>query len=105
MLEDYLRKHDIDIALLQEKTHPDLSTLRNYNAHINQGTEGRGTAILTKAELTVTNNKRLPSGGGIASIINGTWIINIYAPSGAEIRPRGKDFTPTTYHTSYQLQI
>jgi exonuclease III len=84
MLEEFLHKHDIDIALLQEITHHDLSTLRNYNAHINQGTEGRRTAILTKAELTVTNNKRLPSGRGIASIINGAWIINIYAPSGAE---------------------
>ena len=72
MLEEFLHKHDIDIALLQEITHLDLSTLRNYNYHINQGTEGRGTAILTKAELIVTNTKRLPSGRGIASIINGT---------------------------------
>ena len=64
MLEEFLHKHDIVIALLQEITHPDLSTLRNYNAHINQGAEGRGTAILTKAELTVTNAKRLPSGRG-----------------------------------------
>jgi len=83
-LKEFLHKHDIDMALLQEITHPDLSTLRNYNAHINQGTEGSGTAILTKAELTVTNTKRLPSGRGIASIINGTWITNIYARSGAE---------------------
>jgi exonuclease III len=60
MLEEFLHKHDIDIALLQEITYSDLSNLRNYNAHINQGTEGRGTAILTKADLTVTNTKRLP---------------------------------------------
>ena len=92
MLEEFLHKHDIGIALLQEITHPDLSTLRNYNAHINQGTEGRGTAILTKAELTVTNIKRLPSGWGITSIINGTWIINIYAPSGAEKKAERERF-------------
>jgi exonuclease III len=88
MLEEFLHKHDIDIALLQEITHPELSTLRNYNAHINQGTEGRGTAILTKAEITVTNTKRLPSGMRIASIINGTWIINIYASTEAEKNDR-----------------
>ena len=64
MLEEFIHKYDIDISLLQEITHPDLSTLRNYNAHINQGKEGRGTTILTKAELTVTNTKRLPSVGG-----------------------------------------
>jgi len=104
MLEEFLHKHDIDIALLQEITHPNLSTIRNYNAQINQGTEGRGTAILTKAELTVIKTKSLPSGRGIASIINGTRIRNIYAPSGDEKRRREKDFTPTTYHTSYQLQ-
>jgi hypothetical protein len=66
MLEEFIHKHDIDISLLQEITHPGLSTPRNYNVHINQGTEGRGTAILTKAELTVTNTKRLPSGREIA---------------------------------------
>jgi hypothetical protein len=105
MLEEFLHKHDIDIALLQEITHPDLSTLRNYNAHINQRTEGTGTAILTKAELTVTNTKRLPSGRGIASIINGTWIIIIYTlHQEPKKRPREKYFIPATSHTSYQLQ-
>jgi exonuclease III len=94
MLEEFLHKQDIDTALLQEITHPELSTLRNYNSHINQGTEGRGTAILTITQLTIT--KCLPSGRGIASIINGTWLINIYAPSGAEKSSREKDFTPTT---------
>jgi len=92
MLEEFLHKQDFDIALFQEITHPDLSTLRNYNAHINQGTEGRGTAILIKAELTVTNTKCLPLGRGIASIINGTWIINIYAPSGAEKKAERERF-------------
>ena len=105
MLVEFLHKHDFDITLLQEITHPDLSTLRNYNAHINQGTEGRGTAILTKTELTVANTKRLPSGRGIASIINGTWIINIYAPSGTEKRPREKDFIQRTITppTNYKI--
>jgi len=64
MLEEFLYKHDIDVALLQEITHSDLSTLRNYNAHVNQGMEGRGTAILTKAELTVTTPNAFPQVGG-----------------------------------------
>jgi len=36
VLEEFLHKHDIDIALLQEITHPELSTLRNYNVHIRE---------------------------------------------------------------------
>ena len=104
MIEEFLNKQDIDIALLQEITHPELSTLRNYNAHINQGTEGRREATLTKAEITVTNIKGLPSGRGIASINNGTWIINIYAPPGAEKRPRKMLCQrPTTHPTNYKI--
>ena len=104
MLEEFLQKHYIDLALLQEITHPELSTLRNYNVHINQGTESRETAILTQAGLTVTNKKRLPSGRRIGSITSGTWIVNIYAISGPERGLREKNLTPTTYHTVYRLQ-
>ena len=72
MLEEFLHKQDIDIALLQEVTNPNLQSIRRYTAHINQGTEGRGTAILTKEGLSISNIKRLPSGRGMAAIFNGT---------------------------------
>ena len=58
MLEEFLHKHDIDIALLQEKTHPELNTLRNYNAYINQGTEGRGTDILSYLNQSRANSNQ-----------------------------------------------
>ena len=48
MLEDYLRQQDIDIVLLQEVTQTKITTFRRYNAHVNVGTENRGTAILAK---------------------------------------------------------
>lgn len=63
-----------------------LNEIPRYNVYMNGGTEGRGTAILTKEGLTATSIQRLPTGRGIAAEINGTWIINIYAPSGAEKR-------------------
>jgi hypothetical protein len=59
---------------------------------MNRGTDGRATAILTKEGLTVTNILHLPTGRGIAAEINGTWIINIYAPSGAEKRTEREHF-------------
>jgi exonuclease III len=42
MLDDFLHKLDIDIALLQEATQPNFHTAIRYTAHINLGTEGRG---------------------------------------------------------------
>jgi exonuclease III len=55
-----------------------------YNVYMNRGPDGRGTAILSKEGLTATNILRLPTGRGMAAEINGTSIININAPSGAE---------------------
>jgi len=59
---------------------------------MNRETDGRGMAILTKEGLTETNIQRLPTGRGTAAEINGTWIINIYAPSGAEKRTERERF-------------
>jgi exonuclease III len=62
MLEAFLNKQDIDIALLQEVTSTNVNTFRQYTAHINQGTDKRRTVILTEEGLTVRNITRLPSG-------------------------------------------
>jgi exonuclease III len=85
MLEGLLWQQGIDIALLQETTTTKLN-IRGYNAVTNDGTEKRGTAILIKEGITITDIKRIPSGRGIALNHNGIQIINIYAPSGTEKR-------------------
>jgi exonuclease III len=84
MLEYFLRGHDVGIALLQEVTSPMLNVIQLYKPYLNTGTDQRGTAILTKNGITITNVKRLPSGRGIAALFQRTWIINEYAPSGAD---------------------
>jgi exonuclease III len=84
MLEELLRKHDIDIAVLQEVTDQRINTIRRNNTHMNERTEGRGTAIAVKEGIHATDIKRLPTGRGIAAKINGIWIVNTYAPSGAK---------------------
>jgi exonuclease III len=83
-LSDFLFKHDIYIALLHEVTTTKLTCIRNYTVLENIGTEGRGTAILSKPGINLTGIKRLPSGRGIDASLYGTTIVNIYAPSGAE---------------------
>jgi hypothetical protein len=44
---------------------PDFHTIHLYAAHIKQGTEWRGTAILTRESLVITQVKRLPLGRGM----------------------------------------
>ena len=84
LLGEFLFQNDIDIALLQEVTTNNLTSICNYTVFDNIGTDGRGTAILAKPGINLTEVKRLPSGRGIAASFFGTKIVNIYAPSGAE---------------------
>ena len=92
MLRNFLIRHDIDVALLQEVTHNDFSQIYGYETHLNEGTEKRGTALIIKEDLSLTNVTRLTSGSGIAGLFRDTWPINIYAPSGSENRHEGERF-------------
>ena len=55
LLENFLRRKEIDILFLQEVAHSTNDTLRNYKTHANVGTAGRGTAMVTGNEITMTN--------------------------------------------------
>ena len=81
-LKDFLRRQEIDIVFLQEIAHRTLHELRNYKTYTNVGTTMRGTALVTREEIIITDITKLPSGRGIATEFRGMWIINIYAPSG-----------------------
>ena len=81
---DFLSQQDIDIVLLQEVTTTNLTCIRNYTVHDNIRTEGRGTPILSKTGISITDVTRIPSGRSIAANLFGTRIVNIFAPSGAE---------------------
>jgi len=92
MFTNFLLGQDMDIALLQEVANDDLCNMYGYSAHINEGIEKRGTAILMKKGISVNNIKRLPSGRGIAGLFEEPWIINAYATSGAEKRQERENF-------------
>ena len=64
--------------LLQEVTQPNISMISQHIAHMNIGTDGRGTAVLANEGLILTNIQRIPSGRGIAATLNGIRIVNIY---------------------------
>jgi len=82
MFDEFVRRQEIDILILQEVTHPTFDTPRGYKSYFNVGTAGRGIALITRDEFTITNVKQLPTGRGIAAAYKDIRMINIYAPSG-----------------------
>ena len=88
-------RQDIDIALLQEVTTTESSLIYGCDTHLNVGVDHRGTAIIVKEGLTLTNIKQLPSGRGITGLFNDTWLFNIYGTLGAGNRQEENNFFPT----------
>jgi exonuclease III len=86
MLADFLKRLDIDVVLLQVVTNTDFTTIREYNAIVNEGTEKRVKAILAKKELHLQNIEIITSRRGIAAMFQAIQVINIYAQSGTEKR-------------------
>ena len=86
MLEDFLRRQGIDMLFLQEVAHSTIDTLCSYKTCTNVWTAGRGSAMVTRNEITFTNITRLPSGRRITSEYRGIWLVNVYAPSGTAKR-------------------
>jgi exonuclease III len=69
--------------------------MSGYTTVTNMGTDKRGTALLVKDGLQVSDIRRIPTGRGIAARIENTWIINIYAPSGTARKTERENFYNT----------
>jgi hypothetical protein len=79
MPDEYLPKHEIEILLPQKVTHTDFDMIRGYNAYTNVATNNRGTAMITREQITLTDITRLPLGRGMAARYRGVWLANLYA--------------------------
>jgi hypothetical protein len=95
MLETFIYRNNIDILLVQEVTNVNIQYLRGCTCYINIGTTQRGTALIVKDPLTLSDVTMLTSGRGIAAKCKGLWIVNIYAPSGAAYKREREDFFNT----------
>ena len=95
MLEVFPRKHEVDIALLQEVTPGVNITFSGPQSHVNLRTSGQGTAILAKAELPMHRIERIPSGRRIVAYYANICILNIYAQSGSSNRKEREEFFNT----------
>jgi len=65
---------------------------------MNIGTDRRGTAILAKDGIALSDIQRLLSGRGMTASFRGMLIVNIYAPSGAEKRHERKTYNTEVVH-------
>ena len=92
MLEDVLQKQEVDIIFLREVTRPVFEDIRGFTAYTNIRTTGRGTAILTRDHIQLTNIVCLPTGWGMAAHFENITTSNIYASSGAEKRRDRENF-------------
>jgi hypothetical protein len=92
MLLSFCRQYEIDILLLQEVIHEGFAACSGYTAHVNIGTDRRGTAILMRQPLSLERIDVLPSGRGIAGYYTETYIVNVYAPLGAARRAERQEF-------------
>jgi len=72
MLTEYIRRHDLDIVFLQEITDPELLTMPGYDMYYNIGSHRRGTAIVARNDIALTNINKIPSGRAIAVEYKGT---------------------------------
>jgi exonuclease III len=63
-----------------------------YTAHLNVGTNMRGTALIFKDGITLVNVKTLPNGRVITAVYENVLLVNLYAPSGTALRKEREDF-------------
>ena len=86
MLEEFLRRHDVDFALLQEVTSVNAITFKVYQTIDNIGASGRDTVIIAEVDLKFHRIRRLPSGRGFVAYDNNICLLNLYAQSGTANR-------------------
>ncbi|KAK3922595.1 LOW QUALITY PROTEIN: LINE-1 retrotransposable element ORF2 protein [Frankliniella fusca] len=80
-LRSLLNREYVDIVLLQEVAIPAFD-FYGYSECVNLGPDKRGTALLWKSALPISDVCSLPSGRAIAATFGDVRIVCVYAPSG-----------------------
>lgn len=80
-----------DVVCLQEVRAPHIGA-QGYQEIMNVGPAGRGTAVLVRDGLLVSEEKRLPSGRATALKVSDVTVVNVYAPAGSQGREERAKF-------------
>jgi exonuclease III len=92
MMIEYIKRHDLDIVLVQEMSKDGLVDTNGYNVYYNVGPDMRGTAIMVKQKYLLTNITKIPLGRAIAADFREYRFVKIYAPSGTSKRAEREIF-------------
>jgi exonuclease III len=101
MMIEHIKRHDLDIVVLQEVTKNGLVDTNGYNVYYNIGPDMRGAAIMAKQEYLLTNITKISSGRTIAADFRVYRFVNIYSPSGTSKRSERRDFSMNNYRNVY----
>lgn len=85
LLNGFIQQKSLDIVFLQEVSVPHFN-FYGYQEIVNMGPDRRGTAILYKDNLPISNVVILPCGRGISAKFGHVNLVNVYAPSGSQKR-------------------
>lgn len=83
LLKNYIVHNDIDIVFLQEVCVANLDILHPYEYFVNLGDDTRGTAIVYRPGIILTDFIASPSGRVVSALYDNTVMINVYSPSGS----------------------
>ena len=95
LVKAFLRDNDVDIMFLQEVNIECSSFIHGYQMIFNPGNDERGTAVLIRVGLGVSQILMEVSGRITSLVIDNINMVNIYAPSGTEMRMERKNFSVT----------
>lgn len=90
-LSRLLNTEGVDIVLLQEVAVPAFN-FYGYSEYVNIGPNRRGTALLWRSSLPLTDLATVPSGRAVAATFGDVRIVNVYAPSGKNARTERNEF-------------
>ena len=90
-LSRLLNTEGVDIALLQEVSVPAFN-FYGYSEYVNVGPNRRGTALLWRSSLPLTDLATVPSGRAVAATFGDVRVVNVYAPTGNARRERNEFF-------------
>lgn len=104
-LRSFVRSQDVDIIFLQE-VESEMTTIPGYNVISNVDHSRRSTAIALKSHIKFSNIERSIDTRLIAIRLPGSiTFVNVYAPSGSQMRSQRQHFLTTLSHTTYVIKL
>lgn len=83
LLKDYVWNNDLDIVFMQELSFENFSFLPSHTAIVNISSDGKGTGILVRNNISFSNVIMNTSGRITSLVIDQVNFINVYAHSGS----------------------